>query len=175
MPISTPVPSKLVRSPISYTPFPATSFRDMHKGSACKRTVLLCYKNGCPYCIRFFPYWHAIVSICSRFENANFISIEKQELLDAMEKGHVFGGSVSSYPTLRVVEHMPKKVRTIAQWDNDQPIMDGPSVDRGFEAYNIDRFAFEDDVVASDDPDVRAVSIPKLGLLLTFIRSALAA
>ncbi len=171
-----PVRSKLRSASVSYDPIRATSLSSLGK-----HTVLLLYKNGCPYCEAFFIYWNAVVSICSKFENANFVSIEKEELLNAMQAGESFGGNVKSYPTLRVVLHTTgKKLKLVSQWDMDQEITDGPALtDRsrnGFSHYGImDRDAFEREMVGSADPEVSGVSVQKLGLLLAFVRESIAA
>ena len=80
--------------------------------------VLLVYKKSCVHCLRFAPYFNACADMLG--ENFSFLSIESDELGAFLSSGAKIGGSVTSFPTLRMLDTGRRKgVRLVSQFDND--------------------------------------------------------
>jgi len=80
--------------------------------------LLLVYKKSCVHCHRFAPYFNACADMLG--ENFSFLSIESDELGIFLSSGAKIGGSVSSFPTLRMLDTGRRKgVRLVSQFDND--------------------------------------------------------
>lgn len=90
------------------------------------------------------------------------------------KRGIDIGGTVKTYPTLRVVEETGlNSVTLLDQWNINMDIIDGVKIDSAFLIYGIDRHDFENQVQQSENENIRSISIPKLGLLLRFVHDAL--
>mgnify|MGYP002039758002 CR=1 FL=1 len=83
--------------------------------------VMLVYKDTCIHCVNFMPYFNLCAQLLG--DDCTFLSIEAKELDEILISGARIGGSVVSFPTLRILDtengRRRGEVTCIAQWDND--------------------------------------------------------
>lgn len=86
--------------------------------------VMLVYKDTCIHCVNFMPYFNLCAELLG--DDYTFLSIEAKELDAILSSGARIGGSVVSFPTLRILDAENKRRRgasiritCIAKWDND--------------------------------------------------------
>ena len=78
------------------------------------KTVILYYWSQCGACKRFRPYWNTLVQVFQN-TNVNFIAVERAQMSVFFKNKGIGGGSVSQFPTMRVVEGG----KNIASFNND--------------------------------------------------------
>jgi len=78
------------------------------------KTVILYYWSQCGACKRFRPYWNTLVQVFQN-HNVNFIAVERMQMSAFFKNKGIGGGSVSQFPTMRVVDGG----KNIANFNND--------------------------------------------------------